>query len=148
MDIASAYDSPWLIAVNRVLLRLPVPRHSPCALFSLTFSDPFLLRFEFFFHSFQNSSITLFLSFVTLFLDGMLQTFLSLSLFSLYSVFKVRFLRTFLNPNFNSLFLNCSNPYLKKLKKLLLCYQFFSSLKNWWALRNTFCFCLYQNFSF
>ena len=37
MDIASAYDSPWLIAVNRVLLRLPVPRHSPCALSSLTY---------------------------------------------------------------------------------------------------------------
>ena len=33
MDITSAYDSPWLIAVNRVLLRLPVPRHSPCALY-------------------------------------------------------------------------------------------------------------------
>ena len=38
MDIASAYDSPWLFAVNRVLHRLPVPRHSPCALFSLTFA--------------------------------------------------------------------------------------------------------------
>ena len=37
MDITSAYDSPWLIAVNRVLHRLPVPRHSPCALLSLTF---------------------------------------------------------------------------------------------------------------
>ena len=32
----SAYDSPWHIAVNCVLLRLPVPRHSPCALCSLT----------------------------------------------------------------------------------------------------------------
>ena len=30
------YRSPWLIAVNRVLLRLPMPRHSPCALFSFT----------------------------------------------------------------------------------------------------------------
>ena len=28
--------SPWLIAAYRVLLRLPVPRHSPCALFRLT----------------------------------------------------------------------------------------------------------------
>ena len=35
-DITSAYDSPKLIAVNHVLLRLPVPRHSPCALCSLT----------------------------------------------------------------------------------------------------------------
>ena len=30
------YGSPWLFAVCRVLLRLPVPRHSPCALCSLT----------------------------------------------------------------------------------------------------------------
>ena len=32
----SAYDSPWHIAVSCVLLRLSVPRHSPCALCSLT----------------------------------------------------------------------------------------------------------------
>ena len=30
-----AYSSPWLFAVNHVLLRLLVPRHSPCALVSL-----------------------------------------------------------------------------------------------------------------
>ena len=30
------YGSPQLFAVSRVLLRLPVPRHSPCALCSLT----------------------------------------------------------------------------------------------------------------
>ena len=42
-DISLAYSSPWLFAVNRVLLRLPVPRHSPCALSSLTFfCDPLL----------------------------------------------------------------------------------------------------------
>ena len=35
-DIAPAYGSPRLIAVNHVLHRLPVPRHSPCALCSLT----------------------------------------------------------------------------------------------------------------
>ena len=29
-------SSPWLIAACRVLHRLPVPRHSPCALFCLT----------------------------------------------------------------------------------------------------------------
>ena len=29
------YSSPWLIAVSHVLLRLPVPRHSPYALFRL-----------------------------------------------------------------------------------------------------------------
>ena len=30
-----AYSSPWLFAVNHVLHRLLVPRHSPCALISL-----------------------------------------------------------------------------------------------------------------
>ena len=34
-----AYNSPWLFAVNRVLLRLLVPRHSPCALISLISSS-------------------------------------------------------------------------------------------------------------
>ena len=34
MDICS---SPWLIAACHVLLRLLMPRHSPCALYSLTF---------------------------------------------------------------------------------------------------------------
>ncbi len=42
-DIALAYSSPRLIAVNHVLLRLPVPRHSPCALCSLTFFYAILL---------------------------------------------------------------------------------------------------------
>ena len=32
-----AYSSPQLIAVNHVLLRLPMPRHSPCALLRFTF---------------------------------------------------------------------------------------------------------------
>ena len=32
-----AYCSPWLFAVNHVLRRLLVPRHSPCALISLIF---------------------------------------------------------------------------------------------------------------
>ena len=40
-DITLAYSSPRLIAVNHVLHRLPVPRHSPCALCSLT---SFLIR--------------------------------------------------------------------------------------------------------
>ena len=35
-DITPAYGSPRLIAVNHVLHRLSVPRHSPCALCSLT----------------------------------------------------------------------------------------------------------------
>ena len=35
-DITLTYSSPWLIAVSHVLHRLSVPRHSPCALCSLT----------------------------------------------------------------------------------------------------------------
>ena len=35
------YHSPQLIAVNHVLLRLPMPRHSPCALFSFTICSCF-----------------------------------------------------------------------------------------------------------
>ena len=33
----TAFVSPWLIVDRYVLLRLPMPRHSPCALISLTF---------------------------------------------------------------------------------------------------------------
>ena len=51
-----AYGSPRLIAVNHVLHRLPVPRHSPCALCSLTFFYYAILLNDFFelFHSFEN----------------------------------------------------------------------------------------------
>ena len=35
-DISLTYSSPWLFAVSHVLHRLSVPRHSPCALCSLT----------------------------------------------------------------------------------------------------------------
>ena len=34
-----AFDFPWLIVDRYVLHRLPMPRHPPCALFSLTFSE-------------------------------------------------------------------------------------------------------------
>ena len=37
-DISLTYSSPWLFAVSHVLHRLSVPRHSPCALCSLTIS--------------------------------------------------------------------------------------------------------------
>ena len=36
-----AFTSPWLIADRCVLHRLQVPRHSPCALFSLTIIESF-----------------------------------------------------------------------------------------------------------
>ena len=35
-SLSLIHISPWLFAAYRVLRRLPVPRHSPCALFSLT----------------------------------------------------------------------------------------------------------------
>ena len=38
MDIADICSSPWLIAACHVLLRLLMPRHSPCALVRLTSS--------------------------------------------------------------------------------------------------------------
>ena len=43
-DIAPTYGSPWLIAVSHVLHRLSVPRHSPCALCSLTILNVFQKR--------------------------------------------------------------------------------------------------------
>ena len=43
-DITLTYSSPQLIAVSHVLLRLSVPRHSPCALCSLT-----IMRYLWFF---------------------------------------------------------------------------------------------------
>ena len=45
-------SSPWLFAACRVLLRLPVPRHSPCALLSLnfmSFANLFRSKCSFFF---------------------------------------------------------------------------------------------------
>ena len=44
MDITPICGSPWLIAACRVLHRLSVPRHSPCALYSLTCSSQSPLR--------------------------------------------------------------------------------------------------------
>ena len=41
------YRSPWLFAVNHVLLRLPMPRHSPCALYRFTIRFMLFLSFEF-----------------------------------------------------------------------------------------------------
>ena len=35
----TAFVFPWLIVDRYVLRRLPMPRHSPCALISLTFSE-------------------------------------------------------------------------------------------------------------
>ena len=85
-----AYSSPQLIAVNRVLLRLPMPRHSLCALLCFTICS---------FHgSSQNFRVQLFVVFVTQHFGFL--TFMSLFLLTCsfhfafcfhYSVFKLHF---------------------------------------------------------
>ena len=113
MDITSAYDSPWLIAVNRVLLRLPVPRHSPCALYSLTYTAFTLLEnlCLSYFHSMKYCNITLFRYTLQIsFKDGLCNVFLFLLIllsffiqFSRYDLFlsflklKVQYLNFCLN---------------------------------------------------
>ena len=52
-DIALTYSSPQLFAVCHVLLRLSVPRHSPCALCSLTIWDIFGSSFVMFFITYR-----------------------------------------------------------------------------------------------
>ena len=79
------YGSPQLIAVSRVLLRLPVPRHSPCALCSLTMCSHKDLLWISFSLPFRNCSY---------YLKQIFQTWFSVitldfCLLSLYSVFKV-----------------------------------------------------------
>ena len=47
------YRSPKLFAVNHVLHRLPMPRHSPCALLALPFCFMFLSsRYELLIHKY------------------------------------------------------------------------------------------------
>ena len=102
MDITSAYDSPWLFAVNRVLLRLPVPRHSPCALSSLTFSFT-LLRICVVIHSLKYCIYPI--SFVygsfwriTVYFSFFSSCFLFFIQFSRYDIFESLYKG---NPNFN-----------------------------------------------
>ena len=61
-----AYSSPQLIAVNHVLLRLPMPRHSPCALLRFTFRFRNVFRFCWF--SFANYAKILFFRYLYRFL--------------------------------------------------------------------------------
>ena len=99
------YGSPWLIAVSRVLHRLLVPRHSPCALCSLTMCSLLGIRNEFvvnillaknklfkLFRFFEIAVITLNNYFGSLDLDNnslVNNSFLAFLSASLYSVFKV-----------------------------------------------------------
>ena len=108
-DITSAYDSPKLFAVNHVLHRLPVPRHSPCALCSLTFLMRFSKLWVEFFTRWKCNLITLFLLNTVPFQDGRYSILSLVCLALLCSVFKVRFsdfrcqtLKSFfrLNPEF------------------------------------------------
>ncbi len=69
-----ACSSPQLFAAYRVLLRLPMPRHSPCALISLTIFDlsnyasfSFEELIAVFFTSLLNSSVQLCVSLDTCF---------------------------------------------------------------------------------
>ena len=86
-----AYSSPWLFAVNRVLHRLLMPRHSPYALISLIFSRigsnnlSRLHEFSFSLHplKLQQSDIT------TLLLSFDLMFFSFSANLLLYAVFKV-----------------------------------------------------------
>ena len=97
-----AYSSPQLIAVNHVLHRLPMPRHSPCAIFRFTFRVQVLLLLElwgfskdFSFESlatfvtrlkFWNVSISLFDVVFCTFVHHVVSSF---SHYTCYSVFKV-----------------------------------------------------------
>ncbi|PCD85210.1 hypothetical protein CNQ87_00015 [Lysinibacillus fusiformis] len=49
------YSSPKHIGVSAVLLRLLVPRHSPCALNNLTYQLPIHITFRCQLHSFNQS---------------------------------------------------------------------------------------------
>ena len=99
-DITLAYSSPRLIAVNHVLLRLPVPRHSPCALCSLTILLYAILLRLLSFHSFENVFYYPFLNktYDLSKTDVISFPFLSFVLHLLCSVFKVRFRS---KPDFN-----------------------------------------------
>ena len=103
---ADMCSSPRLFAAYRVLLRLPVPRHSPCALFHLTFASGASVRLRLLsLPSFRPSNISLsllsqpsihvFLSFVCAFTVTVLPLlpqgpYGHFDAFFVYAVFKVR----------------------------------------------------------
>ena len=110
-DIAPVYGSPRLIAVSHVLLRLPVPRHSPCALLSLTFMWSSL------FSTNMNSSIINYpiSKHAWLFKTVVIHAYLSFvfSLFSFQGAFvrcqtlDIRYQILYLNPQTSNLKVNC-----------------------------------------
>ncbi len=94
-----ACGSPWLFAAYRVLLRLPMPRHPPCALFSLTFLFRSFRIYAWFFFEILLKSRPFSLSFLfdkiivsylrTSFRFVRYLTFFLIALLLLYSVFKM-----------------------------------------------------------
>ena len=82
-----AYNSPQLIAVNHVLHRLPMPRHSLCALFCFTICSLVLLLRIF--------ASLLIVVFVTTIDYRCIWLTHSIFLLSFYSVFKLHFLCPF-----------------------------------------------------
>ena len=85
----AAFASPWLFVDRYVLLRLPMPRHSPCALISLTFFRimcPSVLLISL-------NLIVVFLTLNSLFSRLNICYFLVVSISHyLYSVFKVHYI--------------------------------------------------------
>ena len=91
-----ACRSPQLFAAYHVLLRLPMPRHSPCALFSLTFALRNLFRWSELCFLLLESFLLDCSIFLPRFLSVLIiyyyyLKFSSLHLLLLYSVFKVLF---------------------------------------------------------
>ena len=84
-----AFGSPWLIVDRYVLHRLPMPRHPPCALISLTFSELCVLMFVNFSTRLYCSIFT-HLTFVKSFEYLLHYLVVSISHY-LYSVFKVHY---------------------------------------------------------
>ena len=101
MDICS---SPWLIAAYRVLHRLPVPRHSPCALFSLT------MRYKICCHTLRESFVVVFASTnIVVFYPNLLKSWVIIHYFSHSQLFFVVQFSRCVTGGFVLLF-----PYQKK----------------------------------
>ena len=102
------YRSPWLIAVNHVLLRLPMPRHSPCALCCFTICFMFMSSLELLIQ-------ILVVFYPIIFILSFLLVVSSFALLLLYSIFKLLFL--FLRTDFSNQFLDYSNLLLELRSK-------------------------------
>ena len=97
------YRSPWLIAVNHVLLRLPMPRHSPCALCCFTICFMFMSSLELLIQ-------ILVVFYPIIFILSFLLVVSSFALLLLYSVFK--FLFSVPKNRFQQQLCCCSNSFL------------------------------------